>query len=722
MAWGRGRALAGAGAPARLLSALLRWLSACAAAERDRWALWVPVGFGAGIAGYFMAPAEPDMRILAALAVLAAAAVTVTLRLRAARAAMLMVGPAALLIGAAYAAWTAERVAAPVIDRPVYAAGLSGRVVAVEAFPDGPRVRLQALSVHRPWRVWEDPPAAVRVKLRAGAVPDVGSRIRVDARLSPPPRPSYPGAYDFARAAWFERLGGVGFALSEWQTVPVETQPGLRLRVAMAVAQLRRAVTAEIRDALAGTPGGVAAALLAGDRSGVPDDVWEDLRNSGLAHLLAISGLHIGMVAAIVFVSLRFLFALSETLSRDRPIKKWAAAGALAASFGYLLLAGATVPTQRAFLMTGLVLLAVLIDRQAISMRLVGVAAVVVLLVAPAGLMGPSFQLSFAAVVALVAVYESYRLDRRGEGEPARGRFGRIGLYLTAVALTTVVAGLATGPFAVHHFGRVAQYSVIANLAAVPIVTFFVMPAGLLSLLLMPLGLEGWPLTAAGWGIEAVLWVAAAVGDLPGSVLPVPPMPGWGFAAAVIGGLWCALWRQRWRFLGLPVLLAGVVSPVWQPVPAVVLHGDGDQAAIVWDGGLWVENQRRDRFALGVWAEKTALPIRGDWDDLAALPDSPLVCDPLGCLFTVPDRRGGVRRVAFVADPRAVREDCALADLARLPVQPHPTLCADRPAFGPADLHRGGVHAIYLTPRGTPGSGIRVETVAEIRGDRPWSR
>lgn len=718
MSRGRGQALAGVSAPARLALLPLRWFAACAAAERDRWALWIPVGFGSGIAAYFALPVEPAYRYLAGGALAAAIGIAVASRLKAARLALLLVGPAVLLGGAGYAAWTAERLAAPVLERSVYAAGLSGRVVAVEAFPDGPRVRLQNLSAFRPWRVWDAAPHAVRVKLRAGPVPDIGIRIRMDARLSPPPRPSFPGAYDFARAAWFERLGGVGFAMSDWQSVPTVQAPAGRLQAEMAVAELRRAVSARIRAALPDTGGGVAAALLAGDRSGVPEAVWEDLRESGLAHLLAISGLHIGMVAAIVFVTVRGLLALSERLARDRPIKKWAAAAALAACFFYMLLAGATVPTQRAFLMTGLVLLAVLTDRQAISMRLVGVAAVVVLLVDPAGLVGPSFQLSFAAVIALVAVYERYRLDRRGDGEGmGRGRFGRLGLYLAAVALTTVVAGLATGPFAVHHFGRVAQYSVLANLAAVPIVTFFVMPAGLLSLLAMPVGLESWPLMAAGWGIAAVLWIAAAVADLPGAVLPVPAMPGWGFAAVVLGGLWLALWRGLWRYLGLPALLAGLLSPFWQPLPAAILHGDGDQAAIIWDGGLWVESLRRDRFALGVWSEKTALPVRGNWDDLTAAPGGPFVCDPLGCLLTLPDVRGGVRRLAIVHDPRAVREDCSLADAARLPVQPHPALCAALPAFGPADLHVGGVHALYWAR-----DGVRVETVAGHRGDRPWAR
>jgi competence protein ComEC len=491
------------------------------------------------------------------------------------------------------------------------------------------------------------------------------------------------------------------------------------------IEQTRMDISKRLQTVLPGVPGGVMAALLTGDRAAVPEPVLEDLRQSGLAHLLAISGLHIGMIAFIVFATLRMMFALRESWARDRSIKKWAAAGALVASFGYLLLSGATVPTQRAFLMTGIVLIAVLMDRQAISMRLVAVAAMVVLLIAPEGLIGPSFQLSFAAVIALVAVYESYQLgkksrDGKNNGAPQgwmQETGSKVVFYVAAVCLTTVIAGVATAPYAMHHFGRIAHYSVLANLAAIPIVTFWVMPLGLLSLLLMPLGLETWPMMAAGWGIEAVLAIAHWVASLPGAVGQLPPLTHWGLACVTLGGLWAAIWRQRWRFLGVPLVIAGLASPLSQPSPVVLLHETTDQAGIVWQGKIWVESTRRDKFTVSVWQEKTALPLGGDWEDLMALRETPLHCDPLGCSLTLTMGDGRIGVFAFSRDPRAVAEDCQRADVTRLPIVPHPSLCRERPAITPADLYRQGVHVIYDdAPR------IHIQTVEAARGHRPWTK
>lgn len=620
------------------------------------------------------------------------------------------------MAGLAVASVTAWHVAAPVLERTVAPRALSGVVVAVEPFADGARVRLERLSGERRW-TRETTPHAARIKLRSGPTPEIGTRILLSARLSPPPRPSYPGAYDFARAAWFKRLGGVGFALSQWREVPRLEPPTAWEAAAAGLGRLRASVGETVRDAVPGIPGAIAVALLTGDRSGVPETDLEALRASGLAHLLAISGLHIGMVALIAFAGVRVLLVAWDRWARDWPVKKIAAAVSLVIAFGYMLLAGATVPTQRAFMMTGIVLIAVMIDRRAISMRLVAVAAVVVLCVGPEAVVGPSFQLSFAAVVALVAVYESYRPDRDREfGRPHWTR--RLLFYLGAVALTTVIAGAATSPFAVHHFGRMAHYSVIANLAAVPVVTFVVMPAELLGVLLMPVGLEALPLTIAGYGIRAVLAIAHWVSGLPGAEGRLPPMTGWGLACLLLGAFWGAIWRRTWRYLGIPLVLIGLASPLLRPTPVVILHGSGDQAAISWDGALWVERQRRDKFAQRVWTEKLAMPVAGDWRDLAARDDAPLWIGPLGAVFRMPPSQDGPSfMMAFVRDPRAIAEDCRVADFSRLPVQPHPTLCRDRAWVGPSDLARGGVHAIIVDE-----DGPRAISVESRRGNRPWTR
>lgn len=692
-------------------------------AERDRWALWVPVAFGFGISVYFLLPFEPNRSHLFILLSIAIALAVTGERLRHIQtlaAALILV---AILAGTVLISFRSDYVAAPRIDGTVTLSGLSGVVTSVEAFAEGPRIQLEDLTAANAWRAGENLPRSVRVRLRRGQdVPLVGQRISLTARLSEPPRPSMPGAYDFARRAWFQSLGGVGFAFTEWRPVVNEADNiGFHRHLEFGIARTRHHISSEIRTSLQGNAGAVASALFSGDRAPVPETVLEDLRRSGLAHLLAISGLHVGMVALIVFFAVRGVLAWKSGWALDRPIKKWAAAAALLATFGYLLLSGATVPTQRAFLMTGVVLLAVLLDRQAISMRLVAIAAMVVLIVQPESVTGASFQMSFAAVVALVAFYEAMPVAalRRGGGQDGRGRLSRTFWYAAAVCLTTLIAGAATAPFALHHFGQIAHYSVLANLIAIPIVTFWVMPLGLLSLLVLPVGLHDFPLYLAGMGIDAVLFIARFVADLPGAVGRFPALTDWGFAMVVGGGLWTAIWRRRWRYLGVLPVAGGLLSIHFHEPPVLILHESGNQAAVLWQDEFWVESTRRERFSLDVWGQRTGRPIAGDIQSLRNQRNSPVRCDPLGCLVTLPgDATGGAPvRIAFAYDPRALHADCGLADVTRAPVVPHPGLCQDRLIISPADLARNGAHAITIGPNGP-----ELHTVEDGRRNRPWSR
>ena len=364
-------------------------------------------------------------------------------------------------------------------------------------------------------------PERVRITIRTerGGV-RAGDWGRLRAVLPPPPGPAAPGAFDFARRAWFERLGAVGYAISPATRIDGTAEsngwfaPGL--------GRLRNTLAARVRDALGPAAGGVAAALMTGDRGTIPAADLAAMRDEGLAHLLAISGLHMGLLAASLFFVVRASFALWPAVTLRYPIKKWAAAVTLIGAFGYLLVTGATVPTQRAYLMTGLVLVAVMLDRLAFSMALVAWAATVVLMARPESLLGPSFQISFAAVVALIAVYEALRERLTAWRRRARVT-RRLGLYLLGVGITTLIAGLATAPFAAFHFDRVVSYGLIANLGAVPITALWIMPLALAAYALMPFGLEGAALVPMGWGIEAVLWIAHTVAAWPAAVTPLPP-------------------------------------------------------------------------------------------------------------------------------------------------------------------------------------------------------
>ncbi|HMA14488.1 MAG: ComEC/Rec2 family competence protein, partial [Bacteroidota bacterium] len=448
-------------------------------AERDRWPLWLPVLLGLGIAGYFASPLEPPGWLGAAAAAALLAAALLSRQHAALRLTWIALLAVALGLGAAQ--WRQARVAAPVLERNWGPAALTAELLAAEPQARGWRLYLRPLEMAGLPR--EALPAKVRVTV-AGLdnPPPPGSRLALRAALRPPSAPALPGAFDFARQAWFQQLGGVGFAYGAPRPLDAAQAPeaGLRQGWDLWWSGLRQTVTTRIAAHLDGPRGGIAIALITGQRGGIPEAVQENVRDSGLAHLLAISGLHMGLVAGLLLFFLRAGLALSPRVALYHPIKKWAASIAAAGAFVYLNLVGANVPAERAFLMVLIVLLAVLLDRRAISLRLVAAAAVVILLARPESLMSASFQMSFAAVTALIAAYEAWQYRRRRGREPP-GPVGRFAGYVAGVAATSVIAMLATAPFAAFHFHRLALWGLPANLVAVPLTAFWIMPWAVLA-------------------------------------------------------------------------------------------------------------------------------------------------------------------------------------------------------------------------------------------------
>ncbi|MFQ5765620.1 MAG: ComEC/Rec2 family competence protein, partial [Rhodospirillales bacterium] len=431
-----------------------RALAARLLAERDRWALWLPVGFGTGIAVYFGLGAEPPWWLGPAI-LTAAGLGALTLRrwMRGTAGLAIAVLAAAGMVAAGFTAaqWRTASVAAPMLMERVGPTAVSGRIARIENFPRGSRVTVERVRVAG--LGLERTPEKVRLRLR-GDQPALGPGdwIRVRAILSPPPAPAAPGAFDFQRQSYFRGLGAVGFNIGPARLLAMAGGDGLD-GFGLALARARQGITERVLAGLDGPAGAVAAALMTGERSTIAPALMDSMRDSGLAHLLAISGLHIGLVAGILFVGVRAGLALAPPLALRFPIKKWAAVAAIVGAFAYAVVAGATVPTQRAFLMVGLVLLAVLVDRRGLSVRLVAWAALIVLVLQPESLLGASFQMSFAAVTALIAAYEAVsarrrRLDRDRDADDGRWPpwARRAGRYLGGVALTTVIAGAATAP------------------------------------------------------------------------------------------------------------------------------------------------------------------------------------------------------------------------------------------------------------------------------------
>ena len=433
--------------------------------------------FGAGIAFYFALPSEPLLTVavlpaVAALAIHAAGPRTGLMGL--ATGAML-----AVTLGLAAAKLRTEIVRAPVLQARVGPIDIYGHVELVEPrAAEGQRltVRVTAMEKHEA-QAW---PARVRVRMMAeNAALKPGDPVHLRATLSPPPGPALPGDYDFARAAWFQGLGAVGYARSAARVEPNSAQPPLSLQVSAAIARVRQAIGRRVVAALPGETGAIANALITGERGGITETTNQAFRDSGLFHILSISGLHMVIMAGAVFLSIRLLLAAIPSIALRYPIKKWAAAGAMLGALGYLLISGAAFATVRSYIMISIMFLAVLLDRPALALRNVALAALLILVLWPESLLDAGFQMSFAAVVALVAAYEWLRVRDEARGRAQhRGVLGRAALFFGGIVTSTLVAGFAVAPFGVYHFHNTQQFAILANLLAIPACNLIVMPAG----------------------------------------------------------------------------------------------------------------------------------------------------------------------------------------------------------------------------------------------------
>ena len=683
-------------------------LRAAFADEGERWILWLPVFFGAGIGVYFALPAEPPPW-LGAVVFAGTLALGVAARRWVAQV-LIMAALGTAAAGFTVVQWRTQVVAAPMLTERLGPVRLSGRVAAVETRPSGARVTLERPRISRLAPALT--PERVRVRL-AGRQPELapGDWVSLRAIVAPPPAPAAPGAFDFQRRSFFMGLGGVGFALGS-ATITTKGGAGAFDTLALAIARVRQNISRVVMSSIDGAPSTVAAALMTGQRGAIPPSVMSAFRDSGLAHLLAISGLHIGLVAGIIFIALRGALALVPALALVHPIKKWAAVAAIAGAFAYTVVAGATVPTQRAFLMIGLVLMAVLFDRRGLSMRLVAWAAFVVLLLSPESLLGASFQLSFAAVIALIAAYEALRERRRYiEGQGA-AVWRRVFLYIGGVALTTLIAGSVTAPFAVYHFNRFAAFGLAANLIAVPVTALWIMPWAVAAFLLMPFGMEAVALTPMGWGTGVVIAVAEAVAAWPGAVTLLPAMPEWGLVVMVVGGLWLCLWRRPWRLWGAAGVAVGVLSILMVRPPDILIDGAGRLLAVrTEDGLLAISSRKAARFNREVWLRRAGQeeapplwPKDGDGGGRMA-------CDALGCIYRA---KGHV--VSLVRRAEALGEDCWSADVVVSVVPVRAPCPSAHTVIDRFDLWREGGHAVWMDEGGR----VRVESVNESRGRRPW--
>ncbi|WP_374513535.1 ComEC/Rec2 family competence protein [Brevundimonas sp.] len=684
-------------------------------AQALRWRLWAPVAFGGGCATYFALKTEPPMWPLLLAAVVASgvwlAARRVGLRRGWTLPLMLL---ACFALGVATARLRTEATAAPIAPSMSRPTVIEGWVVDVDSpGAAGPRVVLA------PVRIRGLAPEATPVRLRAtvrGEAPEPGQAIRLYAILNPPPAPASPGAYDFGRNAFFQRMGGVAFAVGETRPALLP-EPPAGLRRAMAVNGMRYDLARRIVERLGPRTGGVAAAMTTGHEAWLDPAEVDRMRDSGLAHILSISGLHMAVVGGFAFVLVRLLVAAWPWLALRVPGKKIAAWGGLIAVGAYLAVSGAPPPAERAAITAAIAFLAVLLDRQAISMHALAVAALVVLALQPEAIVTPGFQMSFAATAALVALVEAW--PRRPTEISAPWPIlivQRSGAWLGAAVLASLVAGAATGPFAMQHFNRTAMYGLLANLTVAPISDFVVMPMLALGAVLEPFELGAPFLWLAGQGIGATLAVGGWVAGLPGAVRTVASAPDVALPIAFLGVLFCCLWRGPLRWLGLPFACAVLIWP--RPaVPDIWIGEGGTQAAYVHGGKAVVVRPGVRQFALDVWSRRRGLQA-------VERPGEGWACSRFACAPT--GGEGG--SVALWWGRRAPSVDqlgalCRAAPVVaiRAEVEEMPPACDQRLVLDAVDWARGG--AVELWREGRQGANRwRARWVADARGDRPWSR
>jgi len=708
----------GAFSPSR---APIGFLADMIALQRDRWILWLPVGMIAGAALWMLAPRDPPVWLGGALLVLGCAGAlgfnawpsarmdgwAVALR-------RILAGLCALFAAAGLGAVAAQLRTASVIEPP-YAANeepvrVEGWVVANDASDNGPRLRLLVRSIEGVVAA----PRYVRMSVSDAGLLTPGRAARCRGVLGPPSGPMSPGGYDFARRAFFERLGATGFAFGRCRPADFEPPSGWLDRQRLQLAAMRADLAAAIYEAAPGRGGAISAALVTGDRSSIDADTNAALRDSGLGHLLSVSGIHMGVVGGLVFAMLVWTLSLVNPIALRFPVKKIAAVGALLVLAVYLIMSGSSVPALRSFVMACVAFGAILLDRPAISMRGLALAAFIVVLIFPESVLEPGFQMSFAATMALVALFE---MMKRAPHEPALPTPGPIIGMLQAttrgiggVLLISFVAGLATDPFAIYHFQRFALYALPANLIAAPIMSFLVAPMAAAAAILAPFGLADPALELMASALDLIAAVGQTFGERPEAVRAVPQPPHGAFMLCVFALLWASLWRGALRWLAAPMLAASIALYITAPRPALAFDADL-RAVYARDGDGWALLAARGRSTFARDRLGSMLGLSPAEIERLAPPEAcgDALChwrSPIGDIFVVRDAlsletacTANAVVIARLSAPSDFASRCELAVL----------------VDGPNLAALGGA---TITP--TP-FGLRVERARPSNIQRPWT-
>ena len=584
----------------RIFSKIRAYVSENFFAEQSRWLVWIPFLFGIGIAVYFALPFEPNYWY--SLGVFEATLLLFYL-LRYKGLHLLFTAILICEFGFMNIQLQTLLKSRKVAFTPEFTDYIKGQISEVSYNEKG-RKRLLLQNAEN----FDNPlKGKYRVTVMNGESADfeVGQCVELVGTFFPPSPVPVLNGFQLDRKYFYEEISGIGYANSSVFVIDCEQKQTSSFRIRLN--KIRQRITDDVAKILPSDEAGIVDAVLIGEQSRMPKLIVNNYRDSGLAHFLSVSGLHMGAIAGLIFFVLRFLLALFPAVALRYDVKKLAAAGAILFSSLYLLVSGMAVPAERAFIMTAVVLFGVIFNRQAISMRMVCFAGLVLLIISPQALISISFQMSFAAVVALISFYEKYA-RKITLWSVNRGIFSKIFFYLAGIVICDFVASLATMPFAIYHFHRVSVYTSLANLLAGPLIGLILMPLILLCLVSLPLGLSLYPLKALGYGVGWLNRITEFVSALPHSVAYADSLPFWGFALIVCGGYWLCVWQRNWRLWGLLPILIGVCSMFLGSQPDMVFAPKGEGIALRdKNGKMLLMPMKTDSWTVSVWRENLHL-------------------------------------------------------------------------------------------------------------------
>lgn len=655
---------------------LRSWWEAFHTQNNHRYSLWVACCFALGIATYFACPFEPPLWWIIVSGCLVLGCLCAVRRCPAVWCVILFCA------GLSWAQIVAYQVKAPTIHWRHHHVAVEGKVLEQDILPNAQRVTLQVMKIDGLGK--DTAPERIRVRINGTHEYHKGDVLQIQATLMPPVLPFVPSGYAFSRQAWFQKVGAVGYTTSVPKVIRAQTKTSL--------SHIRLYILRRMREVLPKEQAGVAIPLVVGEQGTVLPKTYRIYKDAGIAHVLSVSGLHLSLIGGFVFMLTRFLLTLIPWIALRVPVKKISAVVALCAVFGYLLLSGMAVPAQRAFLMLLTVFMAVLLDRQAVSMRTACWACVLILCCAPQSLVSAGFQMSFAAVFVLIAVYERLQkpmADFMPNG-PVLLRW--LSLLFIGFLISNIAAGAATGLVALYHFHQWAVYSILGNFLTSCLFGFVIMPLLFFAVLLMPFHADTYLLLLAGKALSWVNVMAEWVSQLPSSVWRLPQLPTLSLICFLSGLLWLCLWQSRERYIGVVVVLLGFVPCLSYQAPDILISQGGTLFAFQDDAHVWhFSSATKEKATRRAWLESLGLD-----------PEQAVDASASPGVYTIKGMR-----IAF--DP----EVCQDEDLVFLT---HDKPCHAKTIIHRRTLWKKGTHAVWLNNRH-----IHIMTAQDGLKRRYWS-